>query len=164
MSTRLLAGVLLALCVTACDENTPTEPSATTARLTIGAIVPAAGGTVTSIGTAPGGLILPGTGQISIPITVSAGRELPYAQLSVYLMRADGSYCAQNMPDAPTWGPFRATDTVSVTITGFQVGAQPCVVAGVRAYLHTRNNGNLTPPNASETAAEGSATASFTIR
>ena len=164
MSTRLLVGVLLGLCVGACDENTPTGPSVTTSRLTIGAVVPASGGTITSTGTPTGGMILPGTGQISIPITVSAGRELPYAQLSVYLMRADGSYCAQNLPDAPTWGPFRATDTVSVTISGFQVGAPPCVVSAIRAYLHTRNNGNLTPPNASETAAEGSATANFTIR
>jgi hypothetical protein len=164
MPTRLLAAVLATLLVVACDENTPTEPSLPEARLTIGAITPAPGGSVTATGSLPGAFIARGAGLVSIPITVSAGRELPWAQLSVYLMTSDTDYCGQNLPDAPTYGPFRSTDTVTVTISGFQVGRLPCQVTGVRAYLHTRNSGLLIPPTASETAAQGSATASFTIR
>ena len=163
MPTRLLAAVFLTLLVVACDDDPPTSPSGQS-RLTFGAITPASGGTVTTTGSTPGAMIVRGSGQLSIPITVSAGRELPWAQLSVYLMTADGTYCGQNMPDAPTWGPYRANSTATVTITGFQVGRLPCAVTGVKAYLHTRNNGLLTPPTESETAAEGSATANFTIR
>ena len=164
MPTRLLAVVFLILLVAACDDASPTSPSDSAGSLKIGAITPASGGTVTTTGALPGAMIVRGSGQLSIPITVSAGRELPWAQLSVYLMTADGTYCGQNMPDAPTWGPFRRNDTATVTITGFQVGRLPCAVTGVRAYLHTRNNGLLIRPTASETAAEGSATANFTIR
>jgi hypothetical protein len=163
MPTRLLAAVFLILFVAACDDDPPTSPSGQS-RLTFGTITPASGGTVTTTGALPGAMIVRGSGQVSIPITVSAGRELPWAQLSVYLMTADGSYCGQNMPDAPTWGPFRRNDVETVTISGFQVGRLPCAVTGVRAYLHTRNNGLLIPPTASETAAEGSATVNFTIR
>jgi hypothetical protein len=163
MPTRLIAAVFLTLFVVACDEDPPTSPSGQS-RLTFGAIAPAAGGSVTTTGALPGAMIVRGSGQVSIPITVSAGRELPWAQLSVYLMTADGTYCGQNLPDSPTWGPFRANDTATVTITGFQVYRLPCSVTGVHAYLHTRNSGLLIPPTASETAAEGSATATFTIR
>ena len=163
MPTRPLAAVFLILFVAACDDDPPTSPSGQS-RMTFGAIAPASGGTVTTTGSPPGAMIVRGSGQVSIPITVSAERELPWAQLSVYLMTADGTYCGQNLPDAPTWGPFRARDTESLTITGFQVFRLPCTVTGVRAYLHTRNNGLLIPPTASETAAEGSATANFTIR
>lgn len=164
MSTRLLAAVFLTLFVAACDDDPPTSPSGSAGRLTIGAIAPGSGGTVTTTGSPPGAMIVRGAGQLSIPITVSAGRELQWAQLSVYLMTADGTYCGQNLPDAPTWGPFRATETATVTISGFQVFRLPCTVTGVRAYLHTRNNGLLVPPTATETAAEGSATTNLTIR
>jgi len=163
MPTRLLAAVFLTLLVVACDDDPPTSPSGQS-RLTFGAITPASGGTVTTTGSTPGAMIVRGSGQLSIPITVSAGRELPWAQLSVYLMTADGSYGGQNLPDAPTWGPFGARQTETLTITGFQVFRLPCAVTGVHAYLHMRNNGLLIPPTTSETAAEGSATVSFTIR
>jgi hypothetical protein len=53
---------------------------------------------------------------------------------------------------------------VSVTITGFQVFRLPCEVTGIRAMLHTRNSGLLTPPTSSETVAEGTLTVNFTIR
>jgi hypothetical protein len=164
MSTRLLAAVLATVLVAACDEKSPTAPSVTDARLTIAAITPASGGSVTASGSIPGAFIARGSGLVSIPMTVSAGRELPWAQLSVYLMTSDTEYCGQNLPDAPTYGPFRATDTITVTVSGFQVYRLPCQVVAVRAYLHTRNSGLLVPPNASETAAQGSVTASFTIR
>jgi hypothetical protein len=164
MPTRLLAAVFLILFVAACDDDPPTSPSGSASRLTFGAITPGSGGSATTTGSPPGAMIVRGSGQVSIPITVSAERELPWAQLSVYLMTPDGTYCGQNLPDAPTWGPFRARDTQSVTISGFQVYRLPCTVTGIRAYLHTRNNGLLIPPTASEAAAEGSTTVNFTIR
>jgi hypothetical protein len=39
-------------------------------------------------------------------------------------------------------------------VSGFRVYRLPCEVTGVRAMLHTRNNGLLVPPTASETLAE----------
>lgn len=163
-STRILACILLCVVAAGCDDDPPTSPTPSGGLLTIGAITPASGGSVTVTGTPPGAFIARGSGQVSIPMTIAAGRELPWAQLNVYLMTSDGTYCGQNLPDAPTWGPFRATDTASVTVTGFQVYRVPCTVTGVKAYLHTRNNGLLTEPSPSETAAQGTATASFTIR
>jgi len=109
-------------------------------------------------------LLLPGSGLVKVDVSATLAQREPYARLNIYLLTADGTYCGQNMPDAPTWGPYRANSTATVTITGFQVGRLPCAVTGVKAYLHTRNNGLLTPPTESETAAEGSATANFTIR
>jgi hypothetical protein len=53
---------------------------------------------------------------------------------------------------------------VSVTITGFQVARLPCTVTSVRAMLHTRNTGSLTPPIASETVAEASMPVNDQIR
>jgi hypothetical protein len=107
-----------------------------------------------------------GSGLFSIPITVTSDREVPWAQLSVYLY--DGSdglgYCGQNIPDAPTWGPFSKGQTASVTITGFQVSRVPCQVTSIRAFLHTRNNGLLIPPTESETVANGSLAVSYTFR
>ena len=164
MSARLVIVLLLSVCVAACDEDPPTAPSVPAAGISIGAISPAAGGSVAATGSVPGAFITRGSGLVSIPMTVSAGRELQWAQLNVYLMKADGTYCGQNLSDSPTWGPFRATDTHTLTVSGFQVFQLPCTVTGVRAYLHTRNSGLLTPPSASETAAEASATANFTIR
>ena len=107
-----------------------------------------------------------GSGLFSIPITVTSDREVPWAQLSVYLY--DGSaglgYCGQNIPDAPTWGPFSKGKTASVTITGFQISRVPCQVTSIRAFLHTRNNGLLIPPTESETVADGSLAVSYTFR
>ncbi len=99
-----------------------------------------------------------GSGLVSIPITVTSGREVPWAQLNVYLYNGAGEqdYCGQNLPDSPTWGPFSKGQTVSVTITGFQLGRPSCTVTSIRAYLHTRNNGLGIPPTASETVAQGS--------
>lgn len=136
-----------------------TAPS-TASNVTIGAPTPAPG----SVVRASGIFIERGSGQLSIPITLQSGRDVPYAQLSVYLLTADGSYCGQNIPDAPTWGGLEEGQHVSVTISGFQVFRLPCQVTGIRAMLHQRNNGLLIPPNASETIAEATLTASYTIQ
>lgn len=137
-----------------------TSPS-DTSTLTIGTPTPAATAALPVI-TATGGLLARGSGQLSIPISLSAGREVPWAQLSVYLLSADG-YCAQNLPDAPTWGPLRRGQRESVVISGFQVFRDRCEVTGIRAMLHLRNNGLLTPPTASETIAEATRSVSWTL-
>lgn len=106
-----------------------------------------------------------GSGAISIPITVTSGREVPYAQLNVYLYTGPGDldYCGQNLPDSPTWGPFAKGQTASVTISGFQLFRASCTVTSLRAYLHTRNNGLGVPPNSSETVAVGSRDVNLTF-
>ncbi len=79
-------------------------------------------------------------------------------------MSGSDSYCGQNLPDAPTWAPFLKGQTAIATITGFQVFRLPCDVTGIRAFLHTRNPGLLTPPIATDTVAEGSMTVSYHLR
>jgi hypothetical protein len=96
---------------------------------------------------------------------VTSDRDVPWAQLRVYLYRGTGpmDYCGQNLPDAPTWGPFSKGQTASVTISGFQLSG-PCEVTSIRAWLHTRNNGLGAPPTESETVASGSLTVNYTFR
>ena len=107
-----------------------------------------------------------GSGLFSVPMTVTSDRDVPWAQLNVYLFNGPGDvdYCGQNLPDAPTWGPFSKGQTVSVTITGFQLGSRmPCQVTSIRAWLHTRNNGSGLPPTTSETVANGSLNVNYTF-
>ena len=106
------------------------------------------------------------SGTLSIPITATSDREVDWAALYVYLLSSDSGrdYCGQNLPDTPTWGPFRKGQTVTVTISGFQVGRMPCQVTGIRAMLHTRNSGLLTPPTASETIAEATMTIAYSLQ
>ena len=150
------------LFLTACSKDT-TAPTPVSG-ITFGQPTPPSGSTIQTTGTVPGAFIPSGSGRLAVPITMTSARELPWAQLNVYLLTADGNYCGQNLPDSPTWGPFGQGQTISVMITGFQVFRVPCEVTGFHAYLHTRNNGNLTPPTASETVADGTLFVNYTIR
>ena len=147
------------LTILVCGSCGSTEPSPA-ASLTIGSPSPASG-----VVQVTGSFIPRESGRLAIPITVTSDREVPWAQLYVYLLTNDNptGYCAQNLPDAPTWGPFRKGQTESVTITGFQTGRVPCQVTGIRAFLHTRNSGLLTPPTPSETVAEGTRSVAWTL-
>ena len=148
----------------ACDDS----PSSPTPVKSLTIATPAApfGSSITVTQNGSQYFLARGSGLFSIPITVTSDREVPYAQLSVYLY--DGSdtqsYCGQNIPDAPTWGPFQKGQTASVSISGFQVFRVPCNVTSIRAWLHTRNNGLLIPPNESETVATGSLAVSYAFR
>jgi hypothetical protein len=153
---RYVCAVLVCLVCASCGS---TEPSPV-ASLTIGNPSPASGAVQVT-----GSFIPKDSGRLAIPITVTSDREVPWAQLNVYLLTNDnpGGYCAQNLPDAPTWGPFRKGQTESVTITGFQTGRVPCQVTGIRAFLHTRNSGLLTPPTSSETVTQGTRSVTWTL-
>ena len=98
--------------------------------------------------------------------TVASDRQVDWAQLNVYLF--DGSsglgYCGQNIPDAPTWGPFSKGQRASVTITGWQISRVPCQVTSIRAWLHIRDNGLLIPPTDSQTVASGTLDVNYTFR
>ena len=171
-----LATALAALAVSACDSGTgPTKGSVTIAMPT-----PPPGAVIPIVQNGSQYFLARGSGLFSIPITVTAGREVPYAQLSVYLYEAprdpiqrgsppttadlDLGYCGQNLPDAPTWGPFLKGQTATVSISGFQFSKSPCNVASIKVFLHTRNNGLLTPPNESETVVQGSLAVNYTFR
>ena len=122
-----------------------------------------------TVGAAPGFFIPRESGQISIPITATSGRSLPWAQLYVYLMTSDTpqSYCGQNLPDTPGWEPFTDGQQVSVTVTGFQIARLPCDVIAIRAYLttrDTRHGGLLTPPTPDETVATNTIAAHYQLR
>lgn len=112
-----------------------------------------------------GVILLPDSGLISVRLTISSGREVPYGQLSVYLLtdNATGAYCGQNLPDSPTWRSLPAGWTTTVTVTGFQVFRLPCAVTGVRVMFHSRNSGALTPPTPAETIAEATVPVGFQI-
>src|SRR6478672_11048482 len=119
----LLAIAAVTLVSIACGSMS-TAPSDAPSSLQIASPSPATGSTIhVTVGAAPGLFIPRGSGQISIPITVTSGRQLAWAQVFVYLMTSDNpdSYCGQNLPDAPGWEPLAKGQTASVTITGFQV-------------------------------------------
>ncbi|PYQ23806.1 MAG: hypothetical protein DMF81_07605 [Acidobacteria bacterium] len=114
-----------------------------------------------------GGVILPPhSGLISVGLSLASAHEVPWAQLNVYLLTSDQGlgYCGQNLPDSPTWSFLTPGWTTTFTVTGFQVFRLPCEVTGIRAMLHMRNNGSLTPPTPSETIAEATFPMSFQIR
>jgi hypothetical protein len=133
--------------------------------LTIAAPSPASGSTIHVTVGAPPGLFIPrGSGQLSVPITVTSAREVPWAQLYAYLMTGPDTYCGQNLPDAPTWAPFLKGQSATMTITGFQIYRLPCEVTAVQAFLHTRNTGLLTPPISTDTVAQGSTTVTYHLQ
>jgi hypothetical protein len=152
--------IMVTALLAACDS--PTAPSPV---LTISTPTPAPGSVIPITPIGIQSFIARGSGLFSVPITVTSDREVPWAQLRVYLYRGTGlmDYCGQNLPDAPTWGPFSKGQTATVTITGFQLSG-PCEVTSIRAWLHTRNNGLGAPPTESETVASGSLTVNYTFR
>jgi hypothetical protein len=165
--TRSLTLTALVLLASGCGDS-PTTPDDQASRLVITAVSPPSGGTVVVPAEYPynflGGVVLPPqSGLVSVSLSIRSAHEVPWAQLYVYLL-AGSDYCGQNLPDAPTWGFLPSGWTTTVTVTGFQVYQLPCDVTGVRAMLHTRNNGLLTPPTASETIAEATLPVSFRIR
>ncbi len=148
--------------ITACAES-PTTPS-NASGVRFGQPAPASGSTVVvSEGAPPGAFINRGSGRLSIPVTLRSPREVPWAQLYVFLITSGTSYCGMNLPDTPTWGPFPANQDISFTVTGFQVFQLPCTVTAVRAMLHIRNNGLLTPPTASETVIEATLPVNYVL-
>jgi len=153
---RLLSVFLATLVLTlaaACADS-PTSPS-NASGVTFGQPSPASGSTIVITGGTTGGFFInKGSGQLSVPVTLRSPREVPWAILYIYLMRSGTEYCGQNLPDTPAWGPFPANQNISFTVSGFQVSQLPCTVVALHAMLHTRNNGLLTPPTASETVIE----------
>ena len=156
MRTRFTAIALAAVFCAGCSDSS--GPTSLQPSLLISTPSPAAGSTIQVTGTVPGAFITRGSGKLSVPIAVTSGRDVPWAQLNVYLMTGPNTndYCGQNLPDAPTWAPFSKGQTATMTITGFQVFRLPCEVTGLAVYLHTRNTGNLTPPISTDTVASGS--------
>ncbi len=162
----LLAAALAGGC-----GSSPTAPTTSAiSNVVIAAISPAPGGGVVvpsniTYNELGGVILLPESGLISVRLTISSGREVPYGQLNVYLLtdNASGAYCGQNLPDSPTWRSLPAGWTTTVTVTGFQVYRLPCAVTGVRVMFHSRNSGTLTPPTAAETIAEATVPVGFQI-
>src|ERR1041385_2724687 len=144
--------LIVSLIIAGCGAS-PTTPSNTMASsgtsaptgITFTSETPA-GSTITTIQRGVAYFIDRGSGQLTMTMDIRSPREVPYAALWVYLLTNQNGrdYCGQNLPDAPTWGPFPANQTYTVTISGWQLGIPPCEVTAVRAMLHTRNNGLLT--------------------
>ena len=153
-SASVIALVSLALLTAACgnDDMTPSAPSTAVTSLLISSPTPASGSTLTPTGTPPGTFFTRGSGQFGVTISITNGSALPFAQLAVFLLtagNADG-YCGQNLPDWPTWRPLAAGQSVTYTVTGFQVFTLPCEVTGIRAVLNTRDDthlGGIPPTN-----------------
>ena len=154
----LFALLLVGVCISCGSSEAPTP----VASIVIGQPSPPAGSVIRPSNS----FIVGESGTLAIPITATSDREVDWAALYVYLLSSDSGrdYCGQNLPDTPTWGPFRKGQTVTVTISGFQVGRMPCQVTGIRAMLHTRNSGLLTPPTASETIAEATRTIAYSLQ
>jgi hypothetical protein len=170
MAPRVMTVLALASLAWGCgrsSDNTPNPPTASGVAFTT--VTPPAGARVLLPQSypyiIPGGIVIPpGSGHISAGMTLSSAHDVPWAQLSIYLLTADESgYCGQNTPDSPTWQFLKAGWTTTVTVSGFRVYRLPCDVTGLRAMLHMRNNGLLLPPTASETIAEATFPVSFRI-
>jgi hypothetical protein len=82
-----------------------------TNAITLTRLSPSGGTIVVPEGTPPGAFIPRNSGLLSVGLSIASGREVPWAQLNVYLLSGD-SYCGQNLPDSPTWRPFAAGQTV----------------------------------------------------
>lgn len=165
---RLIAVGLLSAVVCGCGSD-PAEP--TRNALTINLTTPASGATVIVpeqlVFFVPGGVVIPpGSGLLSLNVTLSAGSSIPWAQLNVYLLTGGTSdqYCGQNANDSPTWQFLTPGWQTTVNITGFRVYQLPCDVTGFRAMFHMRNNGLATPPGASETIAEATVSTTLHLR
>ncbi|HEX6737828.1 MAG TPA: hypothetical protein VF310_06145 [Vicinamibacteria bacterium] len=168
---RYLSLVALTLLTVACGEDTmgPSQPASS--RMDITAVSPAAGSVVVIPPSFPvfdlGGVVLPAqSGFVSVGLSMTSASAVPHAQLNVYLLTDEPGvgYCGQNLPDSPTWGALPSGWTTTFTVTGFQVYRLPCRVTGIRAMLHTRTGGALTPPRPDETIAEATSTVRFELR
>jgi hypothetical protein len=169
---RLTLAVLGLLAFGCGDSPSPTTPSnPVTSSVVFTATSPPSGSVVLLPESypyiIPGGVVIPpGSGHISIGLTLTSAHDVPWAQLSVYLLTAEPGlgYCGQNTPDSPTWQFLTPGWRTSYSVSGFRVYRVPCDVTGIRAMLHMRNNGTLTPPTASETIAEATFPLSLQIR
>ena len=130
--------------------------------VTITAATPATGSTVTlpaQFFNTQGAAILPReSGLLSVSMNLGAAHDIQWSQLNVYLLTGgtNDQYCGQNLPDSPGWQFLTPGWKTTLTVSGFQVFRLPCDVTGFRAMWHMRNNGNLTPPSATETIADTS--------
>jgi hypothetical protein len=152
--TACVAGlVFVAALMSACGRNeTSPTPIVTQSTITLTSPTPASGSTLTPIGTPPGTFFTRGSGQFGVTATITAGQDLPFAQLALFLLTSSNTsgYCGQNLPDWPTWRPFARGQTVTYTVTGFQVFSLPCEVTGIRAVFNTRDDlhsGGIPPAN-----------------
>ena len=82
------AGLLfIAVLAPACGGNdaSPT-PIVTPSTVALTSSTPAPGSTLTPVGTPPGTFFTRGSGQFGVTVTITAGQDLPFAQLAVFLL------------------------------------------------------------------------------
>ena len=149
----------------------PTSPTPIESKLLIDSAAPSSGSTITVPAhypyIVPGGVVIPpGSGLISVRLSMTSAHDVPWARLNVYLLTGGtgSEYCGENGPDAPTWSFLTTGWTTTYTVTGFRVYRLPCEVTGIRAMLHMRNNGLIAPPLPAETIAEATLNESILIR
>ena len=148
MKYALLCAVLLSL---RCDSATEPSP---VSQILFTQHTPASGSTIAVPGSPPQ-FLLPEWQLLNVSMALTSAREYPYAQLNLYLLTDDtgANYCGQNLPDTPIWQPL-PPGTLTRTVRGFQIFRLPCDVVGIRAMLHNRIGGLLTPPTPGFTIAE----------
>jgi hypothetical protein len=166
MARHVVIALMMFVAASACGESS-TSPTKTVTLITIGAPTPPPGAAIQTGTTQFGGAFIErGSGKLAIPITVDAGSDEPVARLFVYAKNDAGGTCAQNLPDAPDFGPIKRGAVVTYSVTGFQIfGNLPCEVASFRAVLHRRESRNLnTEITAAELIAEQTLTARYSFR
>jgi hypothetical protein len=166
LGIRIFVGVMAtALLTTACES--PSEPSPVS-RLLISTPTPPPGSVIPITFRGTRYYVFREEARISIPVTAASDRDVPWAQLDVFLYDGNGQrdFCGQNLVDAPSWEPLSKGQRVSVTIGGFEL-FRPCEVTSIRAWLHTRrgrDTGLLGPPVEDQTIASGALTVNYTFR
>ena len=157
--------VLVSLTTSCSSPNAPAPVSS----LVISTPTPAPGSTIVANQIGIQWFVTRGSGQFSVPISISSDRDLPYAKLNVYLwdntVGGTFSYCGQNIPDSPVWQPFAKGQTITVTISGFQIFRVPCNVTSIRAWFHHLiDTGGTAPPPDSFTVATFDLPVTYTFR
>lgn len=166
MTRTALAWVCVVALVPACGDDAPTAPSGTP-TIAFRQVTPPSGGTiVVSAGTPPGAFIVRESGQLSITMDISGTRDADFAVLDVHLVAENppGSNCGQNLPDAPTWGPWIGRRAVRVTVSGFQIYRLPCDVIGIRAIVHLGPGSSGIIPMPTRTLADGTLPVVYHLR
>jgi len=118
------AGALFVAALTpACGRNeTSPAPIVTQSTIALMSPTPAPGSTLTPAGTPPGTFFTRGSGQFGVTVRITAGQDLPFAQLAVFLLTTTNS-------------------------SGYSL---PCEVTGIRAVFNTRDDlplGGVPPAN-----------------
>jgi hypothetical protein len=73
------------------------------------------------------------SGILRVGLSVTSGKDVSHGSLGVQLLSAAGIF-GFNLPDYPSFA-WQAGQSISYTVTGFQLGSPPMEITAIRALL-----------------------------